>query len=92
MQIKSMALKASQFRVISTCLLLYSASVLLSGCNNDSNQNASQPAANSDDAFIAQVRLQTDGANAESETAEPIDIMQINETAPEQNEPQAVKF
>jgi hypothetical protein len=87
-----MTLKSMPSKFISICVLLYSASVLLTGCNNDSNQNAGQPAANSDDAFIAQVRLQTDGANAMSDTAEPIDIMQINETAPEQTEPQTVTF
>lgn len=78
--------------IISAAVLICSASVLLTGCNNDSNQNATQPTANVDDAFVAQVRLQTDGANAMSETAEPIDIMQINETSPEQTEPQAVAF
>ncbi len=87
-----MPVQLKLLKLVSTWVLIYSTSVLLTGCNNDSNQNTSQPAANSDDAFIAQVRLQTDGANADSETAEPIDIMQINETAPEQNEPQAVKF
>lgn len=70
--------------------VLLTAGVLLAGCNNDSDYNSGQPGANSSDAFIAQVRQQTDGANAMSDTAEPIDIMQINETSPEQSQPQDV--
>ena len=69
---------------------LMTTGVLLVGCNNDSDYNSSQPGANSNDAFIAQVRQQTDGPNAMSDTAEPIDIMQINETSPEQSQPQDV--
>ena len=72
--------------------VLMTMGVLLTGCNNDSNSSSSssQPAPSSEDAFIAQVRQQTDGANAMSDTAEPIDIMQINETSPEQSQPQDV--
>lgn len=84
-----------QLKLIGASLLMLSASVLMSGCNNDSHdlgEGAAQPAPSTDDSFIAQVRLQTDGANAMSETAEPIDIMQISETSPEQNEPQTVTF
>ena len=70
--------------------VLMTTGVLLTGCNNDSSSSSSQPAPSSEDAFIAQVRQQTDGANAMSDTAEPIDIMQINETSPEQSQPQDV--
>ncbi len=72
--------------------VLMTTGVLLAGCNNDSNSSAGQPSSSTDDAFIAQVRQQTDGANAMSDTAEPIDITQINETMPEQSEPQNVAF
>lgn len=97
MPFKSMPFKSMPFKRISAGVLICSASVLLTGCNNDSKQNdskqnASQPAANLDDAFVAQVRLQTDSADALSETTEPVEVMQINETAPEQTEPQAVTF
>lgn len=72
--------------------VLMTTGVLLAGCNNDSNSSSGQPSTSTDDAFIAQVRQQTDGTNAMSETAEPIDITQINETMPEQSEPQNVAY
>jgi hypothetical protein len=65
---------------------------LLAGCNNDSNNNAGQQPAASGDEFIAVVKTQTDGANAMSDEAEPIDIMQVNATSPEDTEPQVVMF
>lgn len=80
-----------QFKLIATCFLIGSASLLVAGCNNDSNNNASNPNG-SGDAFIAQVRQQTDGANALSDTAQPVDITTVVETSPEQNEPETVSF
>lgn len=87
-----MPVQLKLLKLVSTCVLIYSTSVLLTGCNNDSNRNSGQPAANSDDVFVTQVRQQTDSADAMSDTTEPVDLMQINETAPEQTEPQEVSF
>ena len=80
-------------KLMSSCMLALFAGLLLSGCNNDSNRNqgSAQPPS-TDDAFVAQVRLQTDGANAMSDTAETTDISAIAETSPEQTEPQEVAF
>jgi hypothetical protein len=79
------------FKRICTYIGLASVSLLIAGCNNDSNNNASNPNG-SGDAFIAQVRQQTDGANALSDTAQPVDITAVVETSPEQNEPETVSF
>lgn len=79
------------FKRIYACIGLASASLLVAGCNNDSNHNASNPNA-SGDTFIAQVRQQTDGANALSDTAQPVDITAVVETNPEQTQPETVSF
>lgn len=74
--------------------VMFTASLVLVGCGNDSNNgvsnNPNKPS--TDDEFITAVRVQTDGPNALSDEAEPIDIMSVNATAPDEKEPQAVSF
>jgi len=80
-------------RIVPLGLVL--ATVLLASCGGSNHQDAAilpTPSPSTDDAFISIVRVQTDGMNAMSETADPIDTSRIMETSPENTEPQVVKF
>lgn len=78
---------------ITAIATLLSAGLLLGGCGGSSNDSANQGAAMpTEDAFITTVKVQTDGANASSDEAEPVDIMAVNATSPEETEPQIVVF
>lgn len=80
--------------ILTTVAIMGLSGALLSGCGNDSKDTVSldsiKPA--TDDSFITVVKQQTNGADAQSETNESIDIAQINATAPENTEPQSVSF
>lgn len=71
-----------------TALGVILAATLLGACRDDDHTNANN--APKEDSFIAVVKAQTNGANAASDEAEPIDIMAVNETRPEDNEPQSI--
>lgn len=73
--------------------LMLAGTILVSGCGggSDDNQGKVLPPS-TDDAFVTIVRQQTDTPDAMSETSEPIEVARIVATAPENTEPQAVKF
>lgn len=71
------------------------ATMLLAACGNDSDNHASNNGGGnnvSPDSFVAAVRTQTDTPIAMLDDSEPVDIVTVVETAPDDREPETVTF
>ncbi len=84
-----------RFKLIMPLGLLLSTTVFLASCSRSDSDSTSYnfiPTPSTDDPFITLVRQQTDTPSALSDESEPIDIVRLVATSPEDNEPQLVKF
>ena len=84
-----------RFKLIIPLGLLLSATLFLASCGGSNSDNSSFnfiPTPSTDDPFISLVRLQTDTPSAMSDESEPVDIVKVVATAPEDTEPQSVTF
>ncbi|AXI01568.1 hypothetical protein [Aquirhabdus parva] len=83
-----------RFKLIIPLGLLLSLPLFLASCGGSHDDTSFNfiPTPSADDPFITLVRQQTDTPSAMSDESEPIDIVRVVATTPEDSEPQTVSF